>query len=135
MSLLFERLTSQVIKSYFDVFNTLGHGFLERVYENALCLELDTKGISYQRQKAIEVYYRGNKVGYYVADIIVENELIIEVKAAETLREEHECQLINYLRATNLECGLLMNFGKKPEFRRKIFTNEHKSNFRPQRFS
>ena len=85
MSLLFERLTSQVIKSYFDVFNTLGYGFLERVYENALCLELDSKGISYKRQKAIEVFYHGNNVGYYVADIIVENKIVVEVKSIEAI--------------------------------------------------
>lgn len=124
MGLLLEELTSKVIGAYYNVFNTLGYGFLEKVYENALCLELKKAGIIYANQYPIEVFYENQKVGTYFADILVHDQLIIELKAAESLREEHELQLINYLRATNIEVGLLLNFGKKPEFRRKIFSNK-----------
>ena len=126
MGLLLENLTGKVIKAYFNVFNKLGFGFLEKVYENALCIELLNSGIYFEKQCPIQVFYYDQKVGIYYADIIVDDQLIIEIKAAESLRDEHECQLINYLRATNIEVGLLLNFGKKPEFRRKIFINNNK---------
>ena len=101
----------------------LGYGFLEKVYEYALGIELRKMGFKVTQKKKIKVYYEGQIVGYYESDIIVNNLVIVETKAKESLREEHEAQLINYLRATKIEVGLLMNFGKKPEFRRKIFTH------------
>ena len=113
MELLLEELTGTVISAYYRVYNRLGYGFLEKVYENALSHELRKSGLNIKPQRPIEVFYDDLKVGYYIADIIVEDLLIIEVKAAEGLREEHECQLINYLRATDIEVGLLLNFGKK----------------------
>ena len=97
------------------------------MYENALYLELDNLGLKCRSQCPIEVYYDSNLVGHCFADIIVEDAVILELKAAENVCEEHELQLINYLRATEMEIGLLLNFGKSPEFRRKIFTNDRTS--------
>ncbi|MFD2035599.1 GxxExxY protein [Belliella marina] len=123
MEFLHQGLTEQVIQAYFKVYNTLGFGFLEKVYENALLIELRSKGLFVERQKRIKVYYEENEVGDYFADLIVNEIVIVEIKAAESLCKEHEYQLINYLKATDLEIGLLLNFGKKPEFKRKIFSN------------
>jgi GxxExxY protein len=125
--ILHKDLSNRIIKCFYTVYNTLGFGFLEKVYENALFLELRKNGISSEKQKPIKVYYDGQIIGEYFADIIVEDSIILELKAAETIIEEHELQLINYLKATKIEIGLLLNFGKKPEFRRKIFTNDRKN--------
>ena len=117
-------LTDKILKAFYRVYNTLGYGFLEKVYENAMLLELRGMGLRCERQRPIAVYYRDQKVGEYFADLIVEDGVIIELKAAEGLVEEHEFQLINYLKATEIEVGLLLNFGKKPQFKRKVFTNQ-----------
>ncbi len=117
-------LTEKIIKAFFKVYNTLGFGFLEKVYENALFIELVAMGLFVEKQKAIKVHYEGKQVGEYYADLIVNECVIVELKAAESLCEEHEYQLINYLKATEIEVGLLLNFGKKPEFKRRVFTNE-----------
>ncbi|HCT86506.1 MAG: GxxExxY protein [Bacteroidetes bacterium GWE2_42_24] len=122
-----EDLTESVIKWFYKVYNTLGYGFLEKVYHNALVHELQKQGFECKSQYAIRVVYDNLVVGEYFADILVNDVLILELKAAEVLCEEHEFQLINYLKATNLEIGLLLNFGKKPEVRRKIFTNDRKA--------
>ncbi len=124
---LYQGLTSKIISCFYKVYNKLGFGFLEKVYENALLIELTNNGLRVNRQKPINVYYEEKLVGEYFADLIVEEKIIIELKAAEALIEEHELQLINYLIATDIEVGLLLNFGKKPEIRRKIFTNEKRS--------
>ena len=116
-------LTDKILKAFYRVYNTLGYGFLEKVYENAMLLELKSMGLRCERQKPIEVFYKDHQVGEYFADLIVEECVIIELKAAEGLVEEHEHQLINYLKATEIEVGLLLNFGKKPQFKRKVFTN------------
>lgn len=118
-------LTGRVIKSYYNVYNTLGFGFLEKVYENSLVLDLKFNGIHGRRQVPIKVIYLGEHVGFYMADIIVEDKLILEIKAAENLCEEHEAQLLNYLRAAEIEYGLLLNFGKTPQIKRKKWTNEN----------
>ncbi len=120
---LHKDLSSEIIKCFYKVYNTLGFGFLEKVYENALKLELEKTGFFVIRQMPIKVYYDEQIVGDYYADLVVEGKIILELKATETLCEEHEFQLINYLKATDIEVGLLLNFGKKPEVRRKIFTN------------
>src|SRR3989339_711258 len=114
-----DNLTSKIIRAYYTVYNTLGFGFLEKVYENAMILELQKMNLHGKRQVPLKVLYDGNTIGDYYADIIVEDVLIIELKAAESLREEHEAQLLNYLRATNIEYGLLLNFGKRPQIKRK----------------
>ncbi|MBA2329747.1 MAG: GxxExxY protein [Flavisolibacter sp.] len=119
-------LTSLIIKGFYNVYNELGYGFLEKVYENAVLIELRNQGLNCIAQQPIEVYYNNCKVGFYIADIIVENSAIIEIKAAESLCEEHEAQLINYLKATTIEVGLLLNFGKKAQFKRKVFSSEYK---------
>ena len=118
--------TAVILKCFYKVYNKLGFGFLEKVYENALYYELINSGLSCKKQVPITVYYDGLPVGYYYADIVVEESVIIELKAAESLVEEHDHQLINYLKATKIEVGLLLNFGKDPQFRRKVFSNERK---------
>jgi GxxExxY protein len=124
--LIYKDFSNRIIQCFYNVYNTLGFGFLEKVYENAMMVELRKNGLFAEKQKPIEVYYGNQMVGSYFADIIVESKIILELKAAECLIEEHELQLINYLKATELELGLLLNFGKKPEFKRKIFTNDRK---------
>lgn len=124
--LLFQELTNQIIKCFYTVYNNLGYGFLEKVYENSLLIELKRNGLSAEKQRKISVFYEEYLVGEYYADIIVNDTVIIELKAAEAVIEEHELQLLNYLKATDKEIGLLLNFGKKPEIRRKIFTNDRK---------
>jgi GxxExxY protein len=126
MELLHNRLSDEIIKTFFDVYNELGYGFLEKVYQNSLYIELKTRGFNVEAQKRINVHYKGKVVGEYFADLIVNDLIILELKAAEVLVKEHEWQLINYLRGTNIEVGLLLNFGVKPEFRRKVFSNDKK---------
>lgn len=125
--MLYENITKKIIEAYYKVYNTLGYGFLEKVYENALKIELRRLNLKVDQQQSIKVLYETFEVGDYFADLIVEDLVIVELKAAESLCEEHEMQLINYLKATNLEVGLLLNFGKKPEFKRKVFSNDRKS--------
>ena len=122
----YEEKTDLIIKAFYKVYNTLGYGFLEKVYHNAFLIELRSLGFDVKSQYPIDVYYEEFMVGEYFADIIVDNCIIIENKAAEALREEHEFQLINYLKATDMEVGLLFNFGKTPSFKRKYFTNDRK---------
>jgi GxxExxY protein len=117
-------LTEKIIKAFYKVYNTLGFGFLEKVYENAMFIELRNMGLFVEKQRRVKVFYEGNLVGDYCADLAVEEKVIVELKAAEALCEDHDFQFINYLKATEIEVGLLLNFGKKPEFRRKIFSNE-----------
>jgi|GEM_PF-147112 len=118
-------LVRKIIRAYYNVYNQLGYGFLEKVYERSLILELRKLGLHGRAQVRIKVYYDDQEVGDYFADIIVEGKIILEIKAAESLCEEHEAQLLNYLRATDIEHGILLNFGKKPEFRKKIWVNEY----------
>ena len=127
MELLHKDLTDVIIKTFYEVYNELGYGFLEKVYQNSLFLELKNKGLDVVAQKKINVYYKGILVGDYHADIIVNDTIILELKATDYLIEEFENQLLNYLRSTNCEVGLLLNFGKKPEFKRKIFENKRKT--------
>ncbi|WP_229665868.1 GxxExxY protein [Flavobacterium suaedae] len=119
-------MTGEIIKAFYDVYNELGYGFLERVYQNALFIELKQRGFDVEAQKKISVYYKEHLVGDYFADIIVNNKVILELKAAEYIIDEFEYQLINYLKSTDCEVGLLLNFGKEPEFSRKIFSNVKK---------
>jgi GxxExxY protein len=120
-------VTGQIIKAFYKVYNTLGYGFLERVYENALFLELQEMNLSVTKQTPIQVSYNNQEVGEYFADLIVENCVIIELKAVENLIKIHEAQLLNYLKATKIEVGLLLNFGTTAEYRRKVFDNNRKN--------
>ena len=123
--MLHAKLTDKIISSFFKVYNTLGYGFLEKVYENALVIELKRAELNVLQQQNIKVYYENQVVGSYFADIIAD-QVILEIKSAEGLREENKVQLINYLKATDKEVGLLLNFGRTPEFKRVIFTNDRK---------
>ena len=124
--MLHKELTSEILKAFYDVYNELGYGFLERVYQNALFFELQTRGFKVEAQKRIAVYYKEILVGDYIADIVVNETVILELKACECMTEEFEYQLINYLKSTKCEVGLVLNFGKEPEFIRKVFTNSKK---------
>ncbi len=124
--MLHEEVTGKIIKTFYTVYNSLGNGFLEKVYENALLIELRKEGLLAEQQKKIEVFYESQRVGEYFADIIVEDIVILELKAVDSVVPEHEAQLINYLKATNIEVGLLLNFGPKPQVLRRILTNDRK---------
>ncbi len=119
-------LTGKIIGIFYKVYNELGYGFLEKVYGNAMAIDLCELGYKVDQYKPIPVYYRGQIVGEYEADIIVNDIVILEFKAVRNLLPEHEAQLLNYLKATNIEVGLLLNFGPKPEHIRKIYDNERK---------
>ncbi len=124
--MLHSEITDKILKAYYKVYNTLGYGFLEKVYENAMIIELEKQDLVAVKQKPIKVYYIGEVVGEYFADIIVENKIILELKLVEVFKEEHENQLLNYLKATDVEVGLLLNFGKTTQIKRKIFENQFK---------
>lgn len=117
-------LTEVIIGAFYDVYNALGYGFLEKVYENALKHELKKRGLRVESQKPIKVYYDGVIVGEYFADLFVEDSVLLELKSAEKIRMEHEMQLFHYLKAMKIELGLLLNFGPKPEIKRKLWTNQ-----------
>jgi GxxExxY protein len=125
-SILHKELTGSILKLFYEVYNELGYGFLEKVYHNALYNELKSNGFEVESQKQIKVNYKNIEVGEYYADLIVNNKVIIELKALEAICEVHEFQLINYLKSTNIEVGLLLNFGKKPDFCRKVYQNYRK---------
>jgi GxxExxY protein len=124
--MLHEDLTDKIICAFYNVYNTLGHGFLEKVYENALFIELKKVGLAVAQQESVKVYYAGEQVGDYFADMVVEGLVILELKASEGFRNEHFAQLTSYLKATDKEVGLLLNFGIKPEFKRILLTNDRK---------
>jgi GxxExxY protein len=119
-------LTEKVIGLFYDVYNELGHGFLESTYAEALVVALQESGLRTAREVPVPVWFRGRKVGQYYADLIVEDVVLLELKAARTLESAHEAQLLHYLRATEVEVGLLLNFGLRPQFRRLLFDNERK---------
>ena len=119
-------LTDKIIRIFYKVYNTLGYGFLEKVYENAMMLELEKEAILAVAQYPIKVMYGDNVIGEYYADILVEDKVIVEIKASNRLVEENEAQLLNYLKATRIEIGLLLNFGVKPEIKRKAYDNLRK---------
>ena len=121
-------ITEKILKAYYNVYNSLGFGFLEKVYEKALLIELQELGLTVESQKQINVYYKNKLVGNYLADIIVEDKVILELKAADFLLSCHSSQLYNYLKSTEIEVGLLLNFGEKPEFKRIVFSNDRKIN-------
>ncbi len=120
--MLYEELTKEIINAFYEVHNVLGFGFLEQVYQNALYKELKRRGLKCETQKPIKVYYKGELVGNYIADMVVDDLVILELKAISALRPEHEWQLVNYLKATGLKVGLLLNFGFSAEIKRKILT-------------
>jgi len=122
----YKELTEKIIKIFYKVYNNLGYGFLEKVYENAMMLDFKKENIQADSQYAIKVFYEDEIVGEYFADILVDGKVIVEIKAVRNLTLENEAQLLNYLKATDKEVGLLLNFGPKPEIKRKVFDNFRK---------
>ena len=119
-------LTGKIIGVFYEVYNELGHGFLESTYAEALTLALEEAGLSIAREVPVPVWFRGRKVGQYFADIVVDDIVLLELKAGRNLESVHEAQLLHYLRATEVEVGLLLNFGLRPQFRRLLFDNGRK---------
>ena len=119
-------LCHQIVGVFYSVYNELGYGFLEAVYEEALAIGMTEAGLSVTRQIATPIWFRNRTIGEYKADIIVNNQVLLELKAARTLDPSHEAQVLNYLRATDIEVGLLLNFGPKPHFKRFVFENSRK---------
>ena len=116
-------VTDRILRAFYTVYNELGYGFLEKVYENAMAIELRKLGLSVRQQAPITVSYSAQTVGEYLADLVIEDKVIVELKSSQALTDTHEAQLLNYLKATKYEVGLLLNFGPKPERRRKIYDN------------
>ena len=119
-------LTAAIISIFYRVYNKLGYGFLEKIYENAMMIEFRKADIPAESQSPIRVVYEGELVGEHAADIVVDKKVIIELKAVKSLMQAHHAQLLNYLKATDIEVGLLLNFGPKPEISRKVFDNFRK---------
>lgn len=126
--LIHSELTENVIGIFYEVYNELGHGFLESVYEEAISIALAAHGVFFQRQVAIPVWFRSRQIGDFRADLLVDNKVIVELKVGRAIESAWEKQLLNYLRATQVEVGLLLNFGPAPQFRRLVFENERKTN-------
>ena len=121
-----QELTKSIIGIYYNVYNELGFGFLEKVYHKALLIELRKNGYKIDSEKKVNVYYKNEVVGEYIPDVIINEAVIVELKCVEYLTDIHENQLLNYLKATDREVGLILNFWKDPQFIRKIFTNDLK---------
>lgn len=123
---LHSELSGKIIRAFYNVYNTLGYGFYEKIYENAMIIELNKMNLIALNQEKIIVFYEKIVVGEYYADIVVEHKIIVELKTVESLNEDHDAQILNYLKATNIEIGLLLNFGVKPQVKRRILTNDLK---------
>jgi GxxExxY protein len=121
---LHKDLTNTVICCFYNVYNKMGFGFLEKVYENALLVEIRKTNFKVVAQLPVSVFYDGELVGEYFSDLLVDDRLIVEIKATKSLMPEHEAQLLNYLKATGKEVGLLLNFGPEPQVRRKVLTKK-----------
>ena len=117
-------ITRDIIKAFFFLYNKLGYGFFEKVYERAMIHELPKHGLKSQNQKSIKVFYDGKVIGDYYADLIVNDCVVVELKAVETIAPEHEVQLVNYLKAGGFEVGLLLNFGPDPQFKRRVLSKK-----------
>ena len=121
-------ITEAIIGAIYDVYNTLGYGFSERVYENSLRIELEKRGLAVHQQYPIKVRFHGEIVGEYYADLLVEDAVVVELKATPRLICDYQAQLLNYLKATRYEVGLLLNFGPRAELRRQVYDNARKGN-------
>jgi len=122
-----QEITEKIIGIFYEVYNEIGNGFLESVYEQSMAIALSEAGLQVVRQAPITVHFRGQVVGDFRTDLLVNNQVIVELKAARAIEQAFEAQVMNYLRATQVEVGLLMNFGPKPEFKRFIYDNERKA--------
>jgi GxxExxY protein len=121
-----EEITSRIIKVFYEVYNDLGYGFSEKIYERAMAIALADEGLKVESQKAMQVNFRGQLIGEYAADAMVDDAVIVEYKAATAIVEAHESQLLNYLKASDSEVGLILNFGPRPEIKRMVLDNELK---------
>lgn len=125
-----QELTRTIIQIFYEVYNELGHGFLESAYQEAMLIALRQKDVTVEAQRPLPVWFRGGKIGDFRPDLIVDDAVVAELKAARALEPVHEAQLLNYLRASELEFGLLLNFGPVPKIKRMVFANEKKKNLR-----
>jgi GxxExxY protein len=128
------QLTEKIISIFYDVYNELGYGFLESIYEKAMAIALREAGLRVEEQVLIPVFFRGQEIGVFKADLLVEGIVLLELKSARALEQAHEAQLTNELRGTDIEVGLVLNFGPKPEVKRVAFDNDRKvprKKFRP----
>ncbi len=123
MNLKHKDITGIILNSFYEVYNELGRGFLESVYEKSLAIVLEEKGLKVETQKEVPVFFRGISVGKFKADVVVEEKVVIELKAVKKIDPAHSAQLLNYLKATQIEVGLVLNFGDKPDFKRLVFEN------------
>ncbi len=121
-----EEITDRILNAFYQVYNQLGYGFLEKVYENSMAIAARKLGLKVEQQFPISVEFEGEQVGEYSADLVFNDLVVVEIKSAKSLMPEHEAQLLNYLKATKFEVGLLLNFGPQPECRRKVYDNERK---------
>jgi GxxExxY protein len=126
MTYKYTDITDKIINAFYSVYNTLGYGFLEKVYRNAMTIELRKMNLTTVPEAPVQVYYKSHLVGEYYVDLLVESAVIVELKAARQLAKDHEAQLLNYLKATPYEVGLLLNFGPTPGLKRKAFDNTRK---------
>ena len=124
--LLHAPITDQILGGCYSLYRALGYGFLETVYKNGLVVELGRRGLVVRREVPVEVFYLGVSIGFYRIDLLVNEKVIVEVKAQHSLTVVDEKQLSNYLKATNLEVGLLFNFGPEPKFERIVYSNDRK---------
>ena len=119
-------LTQQILRAFFDLHTELGYGFSEKVYENSLAILLREREMKVQQQVPIHVYFHGQVVGEYIADMLVNDVVMLELKAVSKINEDHAAQLLNYLKSTDIEVGLVLNFGQTAEFRRRVYDNDRK---------
>ncbi|MBI4377567.1 MAG: GxxExxY protein [Nitrospinae bacterium] len=121
MGLIYEELTEKIIQAFYKVYNVLGTGYLESIYQNALVIELEDIGLGYETEKLVEIFYRNKKVGEHRLDLVIEHKVIVEIKAVAEFHPAHQAQVISYLKATGSKVGLLVNFGKdKVEYKRLV---------------
>ena len=128
--LLRKEISKPILQVFYDVYNQLGYGFLEKVYQNAMYFELISQGYKVEARKQIKVYFKNQLVGEFYADLLFEDTIIVELKACEHLINSHVAQLMNYLKATQIEVGLVLNFGETLDFKRLVYTNNRKSNIK-----
>ena len=126
MTLLHQEITEQIIKIFFAVYSELGHGFMEKICQTAMVIALKEAGLTVEENVRFEVWFRGQMIGEFYADIVVNGVVLVEIKSSSLLHAWDEAQVLNYLRVSQIEVALLMNFGPKPEYRRRIFTNDRK---------
>ena len=123
-------LSDKIIKVFYEVYNELGFGFGEKIYQKAFGIALRQVGLKVDEQVPIKVHFRGQEIGEYFADMVISGVILLELKAVSHILEEHEAQLLNYLKSTEIEVGYLMNFGKSAEFKRKVFDNDRKGSLK-----